>query len=621
MAIGFMNWLRKKPSEYRNQHQNTLDVFAANNPNYTAFNNIDADIAAIINSRRSVVDRGVENLNEKYANPSWQLFFNNDLMAMPLATNKQERINQYRRISKYLICDWCLDEICDDFIHEDENKNFVNLKLPQHLNAEQQKILQEEFKKYIGYFDLQDTGYNMIKRFLIEGELAWENIINPKYPKLGIVGIRFLPAEYYETLVDVKTGQPVGIVFDVEKFSTDARMQYMSSMTNAAGIFNALSPISPSTFTFSKDTSIPLLWNQLTYVSSGEFSYDYMTTYPIIEKAKQQYHRLALLEDAAVILRVTHAPERLLFNISTGRMNQHDANEYAARFAQELKSKKVATTNGQDAFGIYSAPTMLKSYIFTKGDGNDGTSVESVGSSASYDEMADIEYFLRWFLKALKVPFSRYKTPENTMEKNDSISYEEYSFSRMIMRFQRRFAAGFKKGYITHLKLRGLFDKKGYELQESDINIEFVKPVLYDLYETQKLVNAKMDIYKAFKDTDFISQISIMKKYLGWTDDDIQKNFEMLIKEKQLVAVAEMFAEKVTAENPPIDFKSPLRLKSDVQAEQKAAGAAEGNAEEGGAEASSGGAAEGNAEEGGAEEEEKAEEPAKEAEPASFGLG
>ena len=112
-----------------------------------------------------------------------------------------------------------------------------------------------------------------------------------------------------------------------------------------------------------------------------------------------------------------------------------------------------------------------------------------------------------------------------------------------------------------------------------------------------------------------------MKKYLGWTDDDIQKNFEMLIKEKQLVAVAEMFAEKVTAENPPIDFKSPLRLKSDVQAEQKAAGAAEGNAEEGGAEADAGsaGAAEGNAEEGGATEE--AEEPAKEAEPASFGLG
>lgn len=59
----------------------------------------------------------------------------------------------------------------------------------------------------------------------------------------------------------------------------------------------------------------------MTYINSGEYSYDYLTTYPILEKAKQQYHRLALIEDAAVILRVTHAPERLLFNISTGRLD------------------------------------------------------------------------------------------------------------------------------------------------------------------------------------------------------------------------------------------------------------------------------------------------------------
>lgn len=566
MAFGF-NWFRNNQKKQQSKIDTSADNFALNNPNYSSFNNIDADIAAIINSR-SVVDRNIENQNDRFANPSWQLFTNHDLAAMPLATNKSERINQYRRISKYLICDWCLDEICDDFLHEDENGEFINLKLPQRLNAEQQKILQNEFKKYIQYFDLQDTGYNMIKRFLVEGELAWENVINPKIPELGITGVRFLPTEYYETLVDVKSGQPVGIVFDVEKFSNDTRQQYMTSITGSAGIFNAISPMTYS-FRFNKDTCIPMLWNQVTYINSGEYSYDYLTTYPIIEKAKQQYHRLALIEDAAVILRVTHAPERLLFNISTGRLDQARADEYVRRFTEELKSKKVSTPDGQNIFGVYSTPTMLKSYVFGRGEGNDGTSVESVGSSASYDEMGDIEYFVRWFMKALKVPFSRYKTPENTMEKNESISYEEYSFSRMIIRFQKRFAAGFKKGFITHLRLRGLMDKKDYELLESEINLEFVKPVLYDLYQTQKLVNAKMDIYKAFKDTDFISQILIMEKYLGWTEDDIKKNFEKLIKEKQLIATAEYFGELVSAENPPVDIKSPIRLKNDVEAEQK----------------------------------------------------
>lgn len=53
---------------------------------------------------------------------------------MPLATSKRERINQYRKISKYSVCDWCLDEIADDFMHFDEDGDFIKLKLPKKLN-------------------------------------------------------------------------------------------------------------------------------------------------------------------------------------------------------------------------------------------------------------------------------------------------------------------------------------------------------------------------------------------------------------------------------------------------------------------------------------------------------
>jgi intein/homing endonuclease len=70
-------------------------------------------------------------------------------------------------------------------------------------------------------FRLRDEGYSIIKRFLVEGELAWENVIDPKQPELGIRGVKFLPAEYYETLIDTKTNRPVGIIFDTEKFAKD----------------------------------------------------------------------------------------------------------------------------------------------------------------------------------------------------------------------------------------------------------------------------------------------------------------------------------------------------------------------------------------------------------------
>ena len=98
--------------------------------------------------------------------------------------------------------------------------------------------------------------------------------------------------------------------------------------------------------------------------------------------------------------------------------------------------------------------------------------------------------------------------------------------------------------------------------------------MLYDLYEIQKLVDAKMTIYKAFADQDEISKITVMRKYLGMSDKDIEDNFNELIREKQLVAIAEYFADSVSEDNPPVDFKSPIRLKKDVEAEEKAASAA-----------------------------------------------
>lgn len=151
-----------------------------------------------------------------------------------------------------------------------------------------------------------------------------------------------------------------------------------------------------------------------------------------------------------------------------------------------------------DIRSVYNPVTMLESYFFGKSNANDGTTVESVGSSADYEQIADIEFFLRRLFKQFKVPFSRYKTPENSLERDDTITYEEYSMARMIIRIQRRFALGLTRSWITHLKLLGIW--KQYSLKESDFTIDFVTPILYDLYQTQKLVTAKMDTYKAVVD-------------------------------------------------------------------------------------------------------------------------
>lgn len=539
------------------------------NPNYEIFNSVNNDIARVVASR-SIVSQDIQK-NEVFANPVWNTFFQDGMLAMPITTNKAERIAQYRSMAKLSETQWCLDEIADDFINEDEHGDFIKLKLPDgkdNINETRKGILQNEFKKYMSLFRMRENGYTLIKRFLVEGELAWENVINSKHPENGIIGVKFLPAEYYETLLDQRTNETVGIIFDTKKFSTDIKQILSNNYLGSAQVFNAISPTTTA-FTFDKKSCIPMLWSQLTYINSGEYSHDGLISYPIMEKAKQAYYQFSLLKDAAVILRVTRAPERLLFNISTGKMNQNYAEEYVRNFANGLKQRKVASPDGKDIAGVYNPQGMLEHFIFSKSDGNDGTTIETVNSTAAYDQIEDIKFFLKLYVKQFKVPFSRFEQPENAKPADDQIATEEYSFLQQEVRFQRRFAKGFREGFITHLKLRDIWQK--YELNEADIEVEFVRPSLYDLYNTQKIVETKMAVYKAaLGDDNEFSRITAMKKYLGFTDAEVKENFMNLILEKQYDQLKDYWADQLNKNGPAGEFdKSPLPIKSSEEEQQQ----------------------------------------------------
>lgn len=595
------------------------------NPNYTTFKNVSNDIERIVASR-SIISNQVQS-NQSIQNPVWATMgVDSDMLLMPIATNKNDRLAQYRSIASYPEAEWCLDEIADEFIHENEHGEFITLKLPDgkdNLNETRKSILQEQFKQYMSLFRFRDEGFDLVRKFCIEGELAWENVIDPKQPELGIRGVKFLPAEYYETLVDTRTNCPAGIIFDAEKLAKDIHEIVSNTYMGSAQIFNRITP-SMAAFTMNSEHCVPMLYSQLTYICSGNLSPDRMVVYPLIEKSRQAYHQLALLQEAAVILRVTRAPERLLFNVSTGRMSDANAHEFVRNFANSLKAKKVARNDRSgDIQQVYNPVSMIEQFVFGKSSDNDGTSIETVSSTADYEQMGDIDYFMRRFMKMFKVPFTRYKTPENAPPGHDQLNYEERSFLRMIIRFQRRFADGFKRGYITHLKLRGIWDK--YSLTENDLDVSFVKPSMYELFEVQQIINTKMEIYKtSLGDDKEISKITGMKKYLGFSDAEIKENYENLIREKMLTELAEFYGGQVAEHKGLAGYENPIPFKDDAEKEAKEGSGAstndkatdEGSGDEGSEEES------GEEDFGDAGTTEKPEEPEKKEAPApTFGLG
>lgn len=68
------------------------------------------------------------------------------MLALPLMTNKAERIRQYRAMAMYTECDFCICEIADDVLHEDPTTGTcIKLNIPpnkKHLDTEKRTILQ-----------------------------------------------------------------------------------------------------------------------------------------------------------------------------------------------------------------------------------------------------------------------------------------------------------------------------------------------------------------------------------------------------------------------------------------------------------------------------------------------
>ncbi|NIV67212.1 MAG: portal protein, partial [Nitrosopumilaceae archaeon] len=59
-----------------------------------------------------------------------------------------------------------------------------------------------------------------------------------------------------------------------------------------------------------------------------------------LEKAKQPYNNLRLLETSVVIYRMIRAPERFVFSIDTGNMPKDKAMRYTEKIKQKFSKKQ-----------------------------------------------------------------------------------------------------------------------------------------------------------------------------------------------------------------------------------------------------------------------------------------
>ena len=525
---------------------------------------------------------------------------------------------QYRAISEFPECNWCINEIASDFLTVSSTGEFIRLNFAQDIsdkvNQQSQQLIQKEFDNFIKLFDIRNNIVDIIRTYVIEGEVAWENIINHEIPTLGIIGVKRLRNDFYDILINQATGDNCGIYFDLDKYAQELQYTLSAYYSQNSAIFNTIYTNGYRGLDFSSAQNVvPLLFPQITYFSHDKKSPNGRVTYSILEGVKQAYYQLILLLDAAVILRVTRAPQRLLFNIATGGMADKVAHEYVRKFAQKLSEKKVAKIDRQSNNSMigktYNPSTMLDSWVFPKSNANDGTTVSTVESTAQYDQIEDLKFFMKRLVKQFGVPYTRWDNLEsNSYRASTEITQEEFSFSKMILGIQMKFAKALQDSFIVHLKLRGIWQQN--QLKDSDFFVEFTPPYVYSKYISNQEISQKMDLYAKYADRDEFSKTWAQKNILGMTNAEINEMNQLRLFDAIMAGIGEGIGEKYMGGEINADQVTKLKTMSMSSLEQILAHnifntnkinvttAAEENGGEGGAE---GGGDEGGDEGGGDE--------------------
>lgn len=431
------------------------------------------------------------------------------VMYANIQENKGARLRDYRIMAAYSDVADALDEICDEAINTDEfgNEMFIKYKNLD-LTGDDKQVLDEEFSKFSNYFDFKNRGWQYFRQLLIEGELFFELIIHKDYIDEGVLGVINLPAELIDPVYNnIQNMMVKGFVYKKP-------------------IFDPQRPDKQESVEF-----IPLDEHQIVYVNSGVMNETKNMVLPFLENARRAYRQLSLIEDAIVIYRLVRAPERLVFNVDVGNMSAPKAESYLKKLISNYWSTKTFDIDQADVVKKFSPQSMLDAFWFPKRSGSDGSSVSQLAGGQNLGELSDLMYFIKKLYRSLKVPTTRLD-PQDTFKDGSEILREELKFARFIIRQQQRFASGIKRGFVTHLKLKKLWDK--FELTEENIEVGFNVPTnFYEMRENQRL-ELKAANYNSISTSEFVSKTYAQKKYLGWKDKDILANREFLRKDAEL---------------------------------------------------------------------------------------
>lgn len=425
------------------------------------------------------------------------------------ARTEAELITRYRELSLQPEIETAIEEIVTQFISYDSDDELVNINLDDlEFSNQLKKRIQEEFKEVVGLLDFNKVGYDLIRRWYVDGRLYFHVIIDEKNPGEGIQELRYIDPRKIRKIREVKKSKQTVQVAN-EYYLYNDKGYHTKEAISTAGI-----------------NGLRIATDSIVLVSSGLMDQNNQYVLSYLHKAIKPMNQLRTLEDAAVIYRLSRAPERRIFYIDVGNLPKAKAEQYLADMMQRHKNRLVYDATTGELRDDRKYMTMLEDFWLPRREGGRGTEITTLPGGQNLGQMEDVEYFQKRLYNSLHVPVTRLQ-PENNFNlgRSSEITRDELRFAKFVDRLRMKFAYLFKAALSKQLVLKGVIAQEEAEAVMNSIKIDFVKDNYFTELKEAEILTNRVNAAKNMDDMvgTYYSRDYIRKKVLRQTEDDIEE--------------------------------------------------------------------------------------------------
>ena len=243
----------------------------------------------------------------------------------------------------------------------------------------------------------------------------------------------------------------------------------------------------------------------------------------MLEKARRIWKQLLLSEDAMLIYRTSRAPERRIFKVFVGNMDDKDVEPYVQRVANKFKRDQVVDSKTGNVDMRFNQMAVDQDYFIPVRDMAAPDPITTLPGAQNLSEIADIEYIQKKLVTALRIP-KAYLGFEESVGDGKNLSLLDIRFARTINRIQKSMLQELNKVAIIHLFLLG------FEDELSNFTLTLTNPSTQaDLLKVD-VWKEKILLYKdAVTAIEGIAPVSVSwakKHVLGFSDEEIRLDLQ-----------------------------------------------------------------------------------------------